>query len=246
MMINKVFIGTSGWVYPHWIDNFYPVDLPQNKWLSFYAKHFPTVEVNATFYHQMRPKTFANWQKQVPDNFLFSIKVSRFITHILRLKNLGRDGAEYFENINKILNNPLFLFQLPPSFKKNKERLEFFLNLLPKGRFAFEFRHPSWFANEIYGILSKHNISLVIADSSSFPKVEEVTADFVYLRFHGSGSLYSSCYSEKELDNWSKKIKKWVKEGKEVYAYFNNDFEGFAIKNAQTLIKILISAKMKS
>ena len=238
-MKRGVYIGTSGWVYPHWIDNFYPADLPQNKWLSFYAQYFPTVEINATFYHQMRSKTFANWQKQVGKNFVFSVKVSRFITHILRLKNLGRDGVAYFESVNKLLNKPLFLFQLPPSFKKNKERLEFFLSLLPKGRFAFEFRHPSWFANEIYGILSKHNISLVIADSPSFPKVEEVTADFVYLRFHGSGSLYSSCYTENELENWSKKINKWVKEGKEVYAYFNNDVSGFAIKNAQTLRKIL-------
>lgn len=279
--MGKVYIGTSGWQYFHWQPKFYPQDLPQKKWLSYYAKYFATVEVNATFYHQMRPQTFANWRETVGPDFVFSIKGSRFITHIKKLKDCREPVERFFESakaagheffhptlsgvklqsshstkvlpskgvaisvgISKIVaRRPLLdviLWQLPPRMKADVERLKQFLEVLPKGfRQAFEFRDKSWLDPKIYSLLKDGNCALVIQDSPYWPKAEIVTADFVYLRFHGRESLYASCYSQAELDEWAEKMKQWLKQGLDVYAYFNNDAEGYAIDNAKTLKKIL-------
>lgn len=256
-MVNT-FIGTSGWVYPHWREKFYPEDLPQKKWLSFYADHFKTVEINSTFYHQVRPQTFVNWQKQVGTDFVFSVKANRFITHIKRLKECREALANMCKSLLPLVTGPaafkhVLLFQLPPRFRFNKDIFQQFslhlqillrktneaIKQLSNIRLAFEFRDPSWFCQKCYEILKQINAALVIADSPSWPLVEEVTADFVYIRFHGRESLYASNYSDRELKDWAQKIKSWQKKGLDVYAYFNNDAMGYAIDNARDLLEFV-------
>lgn len=235
-------IGTSGYTYGHWRGVFYPQDLPYRDFLKWYAQHFDTVEINSSFYHLPREKTYENWYSLTPKNFLFALKASRFITHIKKLKNC-QEPLEIFLERAKILKEKLgpILFQFPPSWKLNLERLEEFLKLIPKGlQTTVEFRHESWFTNEVYQTLGKFNAALTFADTPSYPLVETVTADFVYLRFHGHKELYASNYSEGKLKSWARKIHKWGKTVKKVYAYFDNDAWGFAVNNA-TRLKILLS-----
>ena len=242
----KIYIGTSGWVYSHWIGKFYPEDLPSKDRLKYFAKHFDTAEVNYSFYHLPRPTTFLKWYQETPKEFLFSVKASRFITHIKRLKDVKDPWEQFFENAKNLKEKlgPI-LFQFPPSFKANKEniqRLKDFLKLLSasgKPRCAFEFRHKTWLDEKIYRLLEKYNTAWVISDSSHYPKAEVVTADFVYIRMHGPAELFASKYSDKALENLAKKIKKWQKEKRDVFVYFNNDFHGFAIENALFLKKLL-------
>jgi uncharacterized protein YecE (DUF72 family) len=251
--MGKAFVGTSGWQYFHWQPKFYPQDLPQKDWLSYYAKYFDTVEVNATFYHQMKPTTFQKWRETVGSDFTFAIKGSRFITHIKRLKDCREAIERFFEAADSLRGltseevrppqkKNVVLWQLPPRFKVDKERLEGFLQLVHSRsvwRQAFEFRDKSWLTPEIYNILKGGNCALVIQDSLSWPTAEVITTDFVYLRFHGRESLYASCYSDSELDEWAEKMKQWTKEGLDVYAYFNNDAQGYAVQNAKELKKLL-------
>lgn len=241
--MGQVFIGTSGWQYSHWKGNFYPLNLPQKDWLSYYAKYFDTVEVNATFYHQMKPATFGKWREIVGPNFVFSIKGSRFITHIKRLNGCKEPVERFFEGVKSLTSGgpssikDVILWQLPPRFNADTRRLTEFIKLLPKTfRQAFEFRDKSWLDPKIYSILKDGNCALVVQDSPYWPTAEVVTADFVYLRFHGRESLYASCYSEGELDEWAGKMKQWAKKGLDIYAYFNNDAMGYAVENAKTLI----------
>lgn len=240
----KVYIGTSGWLYPHWQGVFYPQGLAQNKWLEFYGKNFATVEVNSSFYHSMRREVYKGWAKKTPDNFIFSIKGSRFITHIKILLNCGEPIKRLLEQTDGLSQKlGSILLQLPPRWKADKERLEAFLQELraqnSKIRVTFEFRDQSWLSDEIFKILKKYRVALCIQNSPNWPTKEEVTAGFVYLRFHGSRSLYASEYSKKELESWAKKIKKWQKLGLDVFTYFNNDAHGFAIKNAKELGTLL-------
>jgi uncharacterized protein YecE (DUF72 family) len=247
----KIFIGTSGWVYSHWIGKFYPKNLPSVKRLEFFSRYFNTAEVNYSFYHLPRPSTYKKWYSQTPKGFVFAVKASKFITHVKRLKEVKEPWDQFLENaINLKEKLGPILFQLPPSFKADSEnikRLKDFLKLL-KGylsttpyslRYAFEFRHKTWLDEKIYKLFQKYNISWVIADSSRYPKAEVVTADFVYVRMHGPGALFASKYSNKELEDLAEKIKKWQKEKKDVYVYFNNDFYGYAVENAKFLKKIL-------
>lgn len=246
----RFLIGTSGWVYPHWQPDFYPKDLPQKKWLEYYSQNFGTVEVNSSFYYQVLPKTYKNWAQNVSKKFVFAIKGSRFITHIKRLKDPEEPLKNFFESA-KLLGNKLgpVLFQLPPKMKADGERLKEFLETVQsvvwqyqdRSLVAFEFRDQSWFSNEIYKTLGKYNAGLVIADSGeNWPMEEVVTANFVYIRFHGK-DLYSSDYPKKELERWSKKIKLWLSKGLDVYGYFNNDSLGYAVENARTLTQMVNS-----
>jgi len=262
--INKkeIFIGTSGWIYPHWEGIFYPKKIANKDKLKYYSKHFKTTEVNYSFYHLPKPATFLKWYQETPYNFIFSLKVSRFITHIKRLKGIKRAWKVFLKNaLNLREKLGPFLFQFPSSFKASRENikrlkdlLEFlvlkpvakkrdrlFYEQLFKLRFAFEFRHQSWHQEKVYKILKKHNCALVIADSPCYPKAKVITADFVYFRMHGSKVLFSSKYTKKELKDLSQKIKKWNNRGKEVFVYFNNDASGFAVANARTLKNILIN-----
>jgi uncharacterized protein YecE (DUF72 family) len=242
--MRKLFIGTSGWVYGHWTGIFYPEDLPSKNKLKYFSQHFKTAEINYSFYHLPRPTTYQNWYNQTPEDFLFAVKTSRFITHIKRLSGVKKAWQQFIENALNLKEKlgPI-LFQFPPSFRatdENIKRLDDFLKLIKATRTvlaAFEFRHKSWCDGKIYNLLKKYDVAWVIADSPSYPKAEEVTADFVYIRMHGSKVLFSSKYTKKELSSLAQKIKKWLKQELSVFVYFNNDFAGYAVENAKTLIK---------
>ena len=254
MKEKRIFIGTSGWNYWHWKNVFYPENLKSEELLPYYAKYFSTVEINSSFYHLPREKTFLNWQEKVPKNFLFSVKVWRRITHLKKLKDIKDDLKTFWQRALALGEKlgPL-LFQFPPSFKADKitiKRLEelgkfirrnFWSNSdrIKKEPIAFEFRHQSWFSEKIYKILKKYNFSLCWADTPYYPYQEVITADYVYLRLHGHEKLYASKYTEKQLKDYAKKIKELVKNKKIVYCYFDNDAYGYAIENALELKEIL-------
>ena len=237
--VKNLYIGTSGWVYGHWEGIFYPEDLPSKDKLKYFSQHFKTAEINYSFYHLPRPTTYQNWYNQTPADFIFSVKASRFITHIKRLSGVSQAWKQFIENALNLKEKlgPI-LFQFPPSFRIDLKRLESFLKILSKDyRYAFEFRHKSWCDKNVYNLLRKYNVAWVIADSPSYPKAEVVTADFVYIRMHGSKVLFSSNYTKKELISLAQKIKKRLKTA-DVYVYFNNDAYGYAIENAKELLKI--------
>jgi uncharacterized protein YecE (DUF72 family) len=239
---SSIHIGTSGWSYNHWAGKFYPADLKNSYWLNYYSKEFNTVEINSSFYHLPKSQTFVNWGKNTGAGFLFSVKVSRYITHIKRLLDcsepLGRLLAAAKELGDKL--GP-FLFQLPPSLSEDRSRLEDFLKILPKNyRFAFEFRNESWFNKDVYNLLRDSGCAIVISSSHRFPYREEVTADFCYVRMHGPANLYCSCYSKDELKKIAVLIKKNLEKNIENYVYFNNDAQGYAVENARTLIEMVL------
>jgi len=194
------YIGTSGWHYEHWRNRFYPEQLTKAKWLEFYATHFATVELNNSFYHLPSETAFANWRDSSPANFIFAVKVSRFITHIKRLKNT-EEAVDKFITRAKILDQKLgpLLYQLPPNMHRNDDLLESFLSTLPQGmKYVFEFRHQSWLEEKVFDILHKYNMGLCVFDMPSISCPLVATADFAYVRFHGSTGLYFSCYSDEE------------------------------------------------
>lgn len=243
--MSQFFIGTSGWSYEHWRGIFYPEDLKKTDWLAFYASHFRTVEINASFYHLPKKKTFENWRKTVGRDFIFSVKGSRYITHIKKLKDCREPVKKFFERVEGIEGKEgregetAILWQLPPRMKKNVVGLKGFLAILPKNyRYAFEFRDESWLDREVLGCLGRSGAAVVFQDFDYWPMTEEITTDFVYIRLHGKQELYASCYTKKELEGWAKKIKGWLKKGLDVYVYFNNDMNGYAVKNAKELIKL--------
>jgi uncharacterized protein YecE (DUF72 family) len=233
----QYYIGTSGWHYDHWRQLFYPDKLPKAKWLEFYSRHFSTVELNNSFYRLPSEEAFANWRDSSPANFAFAVKVSRFITHIKRLKSVEEPVNTFLERA-KILEQKLgpLLYQLPPSMHRDDERLESFLSILPHGlKHTLEFRHQSWLDEEVFEILRRHNVGLCVFDMPDLTCPLVATADFAYIRFHGSTGLYSSCYSDEELANWAGRLSGLLPEVEEVYIYFNNDAEAFAVRNAMTL-----------
>ncbi len=243
--MGNLFIGTSGYNYPDWVGVFYPQDLSKKEWLSFYSQHFNTLEINATFYHSFKRRVFENWYKQTPPSFFFSIKGSRFITHIKRIKDVQDEVRIFFENAYGLKEKlSVVLWQFPASFQltgQNKERLNNFLYILPKNiSHAFEFRHISWFNDVIYQLLDENKAGFVINETKAFPIAEKATGGFVYIRFHGPESLYSSSYSDRDLKLWSVKIRRYLK-NYDVYCYFNNDVSGFAVKNAKSLINLCLS-----
>jgi len=235
-MVKKIFIGTSGYSYAHWIDKFYPKNIPQKRWLEFYAQHFNSVELNVTFYRLPKEAVFEGWYRRTPGKFRFVIKGSRFITHIKRLKDAG-EPLKLFMNRASHLKNKLVcvLWQMPPNLSYNVKRIRDFISLLkkwPQYLYSFEFRNESWFNEELYGMLKENNINLCIADSPSYPYREVFTSTFLYLRFHGGKSLYGSKYSPLELREWKNKSAAWMKSKNILFAFFNNDAYGFAVENA--------------
>jgi uncharacterized protein YecE (DUF72 family) len=236
----RLFVGTSGWNYPHWQGVFYPKELRQNKWLQHYTKSFDCIELNVTFYRLVQKKIFQNWYKRTPKNFYFVAKGSRFITHIKKMRGIKESLKLFIDNVVELKEKlAAILWQLPPSFKKDLKRLESFLKLLDKTKIrqAFEFRNNSWFDKEVYNLLKKYNACLCIAHSNRFPCAKEVTSDFIYLRFHGGTALYSSSYSDKELKEWADFAKH--SKIKDIFAFFNNDAYGYAIKNALKFRQLL-------
>jgi len=246
-----VFIGTSGYNYPHWWNGvFYPSDLSQRKWLEFYCEHFNTVELNVTFYRLPTREVFEGWYRRTPKEFLFAVKGSRFITHIKRLRNCREPLSLLLDNASPLKEKlGVVLWQLPPRFRFERERLEQFgvlLSTLPRSkvlRHAFEFRDESWLCPDAFRILEEFGFAFCVAHGSGLPMKESVTSDSVYLRLHGGEVLYGSNYSDRELKQWAGTIRKWEKRKKTVFVYFNNDAYGFAIKNALALNRLMADNK---
>lgn len=220
---------------------FYPGDLKPAKYLEYYFTKFDCVELNSSFYHLPLKTTVKGWLNRTPDQFIFCPKLSRYITHQLRLLNTDEPLSRFFEvfEILKPKTGPV-LIQLPPGLPYDQSRTEDFIDILtkyyPGYRFAVEIRHKSWLNEEFFNLLEKTGIALVFADSGSrYPYYERTTTDFVYLRFHGNAQLYASDYSDVELDFYSNKIRSWLAEDKEVWVFFNNDINGYALNNAVKL-----------
>jgi uncharacterized protein YecE (DUF72 family) len=238
-------IGCSGWNYAHWRHGvFYPERLPQRLWLDYYARFFDTVEVNSTFYRLPRRDAVANWVVQSPPRFEFAIKSSRYLTHIKRLTELGPGLQMFYDRIEPMLGSAKMgpiLWQLPPSFKRDDARLRNALAQFPKRqRHCVEFRHASWFVEETYAALREHDVALVIGDRPEVNEYRtmEITADFTFVRFHGGTRGRNGNYSESEIVEWSERVAAWAHEIG-VYAYFNNDWEGFAPRNALRMKELL-------
>ena len=244
----KAYIGTSGFSYDDWMGVFYPEDLLRAKWLGYYSKNFSTVELNVTFYRLPKPKTFGKWRKETPKDFRFSLKGSRFITHIKRLLDPEEPVGRFMESAEPLRDKiAVTLWQLPPGFKADPERLKEFLSVLrPYGfRHAFEFRNETWLAKDVISNLQAEGAALCSADWPPFLDDIPVTADFVYIRRHGQGGSYATSYSDEELRRDARRIRKYLKGGKDVFIYFNNDAAGYAAQNALTLKKMLKAAEKR-
>jgi uncharacterized protein YecE (DUF72 family) len=247
-MAAKYYVGCSGWHYEHWRGLYYPRELPKPKWLSFYARQFSTVELNNSFYHLPSEKAFSIWRESTSDDFIFAVKMSRFITHIKRLKNIG-SAVENFVSRAGLLAEELgpLLYQLPPSMKRDDELLQSFLSTLPsKHQHVIEFRHESWIDEAVFDILRIHNVGLCVFDVPGLSCPLVATSDFAYIRFHGSEGLYSSSYSDEELTRWANRIGQLGQNVKASYIYFNNDAEAFAVENAIKLKNLLQPRGSKS
>ena len=235
-------IGCSGFYYSDWKGPFYPPGLPQKNWLHYYCSVFPAVELNVTYYRLPKASTFDIWYKDTPRDFTFSLKGSRFITHVKRL-DIQRQSLELFFRGALRLKKKLkvVLWQLPPSFQIDIKRLIAFIRLLKKYpvKHTIEFRHESWLTAEVFDICSENNITLCMADWPDFIDTLQVTADFVYLRRHGKGGRYNTDYSKTDLKKDAFRIETFMAEGRDVFLFFNNDAYGCAPKNAQELTKLI-------
>lgn len=236
-MMARMHIGTSGWHYKHWRGCFYPEELKSSEYLSWYIRHFNTVEVNNCFYRLPAESAVENWRDQTPSGFCFAVKGSRFLTHIKRL-NDAEEGLENFLSRMGLLKRKFgpVLFQLPPNWHVNAERLQKFLQALPrKHPCVFEFRDPTWYRPEIYDLLRRYRVGLCLHDWGGQPSPVELTADFTYIRFHGATGRYQGEYTPEMLRRWADLICQWRSKLKNIYAYFNNDVGGHAIRNALLL-----------
>jgi uncharacterized protein YecE (DUF72 family) len=245
--LSGLYIGTSGWSYKHWAGIFYPELVKPDKYLEYYITQFDCVELNSSFYHLPKNATASGWMKRTPETFKFCPKLSRYITHQLRLMNSEEALMKYFDifDIMKARLGPV-LVQLPPGMVFDKTLTDSFLHVLKERysdyRFAIEVRHKSWITDDFFSLLKQYGFAFVMADSGKrYPYYETITADYIYMRFHGHEKLYASDYSESDLRLYAEKITGWLNENKEVWVFFNNDFYGFAVKNAENLIDIVHS-----
>lgn len=237
-----IHIGTSGWHYPHWSGPFYPEDLRKSAFLTYYAGRFHTVEVNNTFYRLPSKKALAEWRTSVQPGFVFAVKGSRYITHMKKLNDPRGPVEQFLERIS-ILQDTLgpILFQLPPSWHFNGERLKGFLQVLPQGyRFAIEFRDPSWFREEVYEDIRRREVAFCIYELGGRHSPREVTTDFVYIRLHGPGRAYQGQYPSQVLADWAGALSTWSAQEKEIFCYFDNDEAGCAAQDAARLQDMLL------
>ena len=242
-MAGGVWVGCSGWNYASWRGRFYPDGLPARRWLEHYASRFDTVEVNATFYRLATRRAVESWVQQTPPGFLFAVKASRYLTHVKRLRDLDR-GIQRFsaplEPMQAARRLGPVLWQLPENFHRDDARLDAALSAFPRGRQAVEFRHQSWFVPEVEEILRRHGAALVIGHHPQRPfQTLAITAAFTFVRFHYGARGRRGNYSERELAEWASRIADWRDDGLDVFAYFNNDWEGFAPRNAARLESLL-------
>ncbi|MBT1003301.1 DUF72 domain-containing protein [Paenarthrobacter sp. DKR-5] len=239
----EVHIGTSGWSYDHWNNVLYPAGTPSAKRLEYYTGNFSTVELNASFYRWPRDTTFAGWRDRLPEGFLMSVKAPRGLTHAKKLLEpevwIERISGAWHELDGK---RGILLVQLHPAHERDDARLDYFLGRLPEWiRVAVEFRHPSWHDPAVFDLLRRHGAAYTVMSGAGLPCVLEATAPFVYVRFHGPDeqSLYAGSYSDADLHWWADRINEWRSGGREVFAYFNNDGGGNAVRNAWTLRSML-------
>jgi uncharacterized protein YecE (DUF72 family) len=233
----SVHIGTSGWHYDHWRGPFYPEDMRAGEFLEYYRKRFHTVEINNSFYQLPKKETLEGWRNAVPGDFVFAVKASRYITHMKKLKDPEKSTAKFLDRVEALESRlgPV-LFQLPPRWRFNPERLRTFLEALPeKYRCAFEFRDPSWFQEETLQALQDHGAAFCIYEFAGRVSPKEVTADFIYVRLHGPGGPYRGQYETRTLAGWAGAFSAWVQKGKEIFCYFDNDESGYAAQDALRL-----------
>jgi uncharacterized protein YecE (DUF72 family) len=241
MRKGKIHIGTSGWHYKHWKGTFYPEDAKEKDQFKEYLKSFSTVELNNSFYKLPPPETFETWRKSTPARFIFAVKANRFLTHNKKLIVDKNSIKRFFHSVDRLEKKlgPI-LFQLPPKWRINAERLETFIEALPEGyRYTFEFREHSWYDQEVYRILRDNNCAFCIYELEYHMSPMEITADFIYIRLHGPGNKYQGSYSDKTLKDWATHCKEWQKKGLDVYIYFDNDQEGYAAFNAVRLAELV-------
>lgn len=237
MKVDHIHIGTSGWHYDHWKGPFYPGDMPAKDFLDFYAERFRTVEINNSFYQLPSPTTLKKWRTTTPPGFLFSAKGSRYVTHMKKLKDPEKSLKPLLRALG-VLENKLgpIIFQLPPRWGLNLERLEAFLRALPgEYRYALELRDPSWFDRRAYELMAEKGVAFCMYELAGRVSPKEITADFIYIRLHGPGDAYQGSYSPQTLAGWAEAFSTWVGRGKEVFCYFDNDEAGYAAQNALAL-----------
>jgi uncharacterized protein YecE (DUF72 family) len=235
-------IGCSGWIYRSWAGTFYPDRCPQRLWLEQYAKTFDTVEVNSTFYRLPKQEAVQAWVKRTPPGFVFTVKASRYLTHVKRLRDMEQGVERFWERIEPLTRTDKMgpvLWQLPPNFRRDDDRLAAALHFLPPGRHAFEFRDKSWFVPEVLDLLRRHGVALTIAHHPERPwQLHELTADFTLVRLHFGARGRRGNYSETELREWARRIDGWRARA-DTFVYLNNDWEAFAPRNAQRLQQLL-------
>lgn len=237
-------IGTSGWTYGHWKGSFYPMDLARKKWLEFYSERFDTVELNASFYHIPKSNTTQGWKERTPESFLFSIKVTRLITHVRKLKECD-DIIRWFFGEMEPLKTKVFIYllQFPPSYSPSEKTLRDFLTRLPKeNRYALEFRNKDSYSRSIQEIMEEHGTGFCIHDYPGRDTPHLTTSDVVYVRFHGFRTRYAGSYPNDTLKEWACRLIEWEREEKKIVVYFNNDMDASAVKNAITLRKLIQEA----
>lgn len=233
----RIFIGTSGWAYPHWRGRFYPQGLGDDDLLGYYADRFVTTEINNTFYRLPSKDTVEAWREAVPDGFLFAVKASRYITHVKRLKEPDRTLSGFLDRIRALGPHlgPV-LFQLPGRWRPNPDRFEAFLVALAQEiRPAFEFRDTRWHVGPIFDLLRRHNAAFCIWELEGVQAPAEVTSDLVYVRLHGPGKAYQGSYDDHTLGRWAERLTAWAERGLSVFCYFDNDEAGYAAANAERL-----------
>lgn len=234
-MTNEIRIGTSGWNYDHWRGRFYPDELPANRWFSFYSSRFDTVEINNTFYRQPEVATYDAWREQAPRGFLYAVKANRYLTHMRKLNEPGEPLERFLSGAKKLkVHLGPILYQLPPNWKRNLERLRKFAECLPRDlTHVLEFRERDWLADETYDLMAQFNLNLCVHDL--LPRhPRRVTGPVVYIRFHGTVGKYEGKYRPSRLRKWADWIGEVAKE-RDVFVYFNNDDSAYAIQDAQTL-----------
>ncbi|HZA57962.1 MAG TPA: DUF72 domain-containing protein [Solirubrobacterales bacterium] len=241
-MSGEMRIGCSGWVYDDWRGRLYPEKLPQRRWLERYSQVFDTVEVNSTFYRLASPSGVEKWVEATPAGFTFAVKASRYLTHIKRLTNLDQGVKRFYAPLESMVRSAKLgpvLWQLPENFHRDDDRLAQAVRKLPKGRHCFEFRHQSWFCDPVYELLAARGMALVIGDDPSRPfQAHERTTDWTFIRFHRGNRGRGGNYSRSELETWARRLRQWRRDG-DIYAYFNNDWRGFAVENAKLLRRLL-------
>jgi uncharacterized protein YecE (DUF72 family) len=243
----EIRIGTSGYSYKHWRGRYYPEKLKPAEWLRYYAQEFDTVELNNTFYQLPKEEAFDNWRKTTPADFLFAMKGSRFITHMIKLKDPARGLTNLMPRAERLRSKlgPI-LWQLPPGWNVNAERLETFLSLLPRRhRYAFELRNRTWMTEEIYDILRRHKAAFCIYELAGYQSPLEITADWTYVRLHGPTAFkYRGSYSGAQLAAWADQIRAWRRKLKAIYVYFDNDDSAYAVRNA-LMLRQLVAGKSR-